>query len=92
MLECFLFQPGKPNNFVKECKESTLFYGNRAIKAGGDEEKAWVQSLMSYFRILEEVLKDYYPTGLVWKGTVSMRALCGCCMSAKKKSTLCGDK
>jgi len=68
----WIVAPGKPNNFVKEVKDSTLFYGNRAIKAGGDGEKAWVNCMMTYLKQLEEVLKEHYPAGLVWKGTTTI--------------------
>ena len=56
-----LFQKMRPHDFVKETLDSTMFYGNRAIKDAGlvfDDTIQYYSLLHSILRVMQFIIVD----------------------------------
>ncbi|KAL5493171.1 hypothetical protein EMCRGX_G014309 [Ephydatia muelleri] len=62
----------KPAPYIKEMADQSQFYSNRVLKdfKGQDETHVeWVKAFTGTIKSLEEYVKQYHTTGLVWNGT-----------------------
>lgn len=74
-----------PAPFIKENLDSGLFFGNRAIK-DDSSTKPWLSSWSNAWTTLQQYVKEYHTTGLVWnaRGVDAMSAGGG---SSAKRAT-----
>lgn len=55
-------------NFIQEMRDSSLFYGNRALKDHSDA-RPWLNAFTSVLDSLKETVKAEFPSGIEWNVT-----------------------
>lgn len=55
-------------NFIQEMRDSSLFYGNRALKDHSNA-RAWLNSFTGVLDGLKQVVKTEFPAGIEWNVT-----------------------
>jgi len=63
--------PSTPAPYVKEMNDAGQFYTNRVLKDWKEKDKAhvdWVKSWIQTLTELQQFVKQYHTTGLVWGG------------------------
>ncbi|KDQ59424.1 hypothetical protein JAAARDRAFT_32984 [Jaapia argillacea MUCL 33604] len=59
----------KPAPYVKDIMDSTQFYGDRVIKGYKEKDPKhveWVRAYIAILKEMQEYIKQYHTTGLVW--------------------------
>lgn len=63
--------PSTPSPYVKEMNDAGQFYTNRVLKDWKEQDKThvdWVKSWIQTLTELQQFVKQYHTTGLVWGG------------------------